>query len=136
MESAARGTAAPLADLSGTTALVAGASRGIGRAVAIGLARSGAAVAGLARSADALEQLGAEIGAEGGQFLAVEADIADVARIPDLVEEVWSWRGAIDGLLNSAGTTNRKSSLDITAEEWDRLFDVNLKGAFFLTREV
>ncbi|NIR37791.1 MAG: SDR family oxidoreductase, partial [Actinobacteria bacterium] len=115
---------------------MAGASRGIGRAVAIGLARSGAAVAGLARSADALEQLGAEIGAEGGQFLAVEADIADVARIPDLVEEVWSWRGAIDGLLNSAGTTNRKSSLDITAEEWDRLFDVNLKGAFFLTREV
>ena len=135
MEEAISGPA-PLADLSGTTALVAGASRGIGRAIALGLARSGAAVAGIARTRTDLDDLRQEIEVEGGKFLPAVADIADIDELPELVDRVWDWSGGIDSLVNAAGITNRSSALDVTADEWDRLFDVNLRGAFFLTREV
>ena len=123
-------------DLSGRTVLVAGASRGIGRAIALGAARAGAAVVGMARSGDALADLGAEIDAGGGDFLAQAADISDVDRLPALVAEATDWKGGLRGMVNSAGVTNRAKATEITPDEWDRLFDVNLKGAFFLTREV
>jgi NAD(P)-dependent dehydrogenase (short-subunit alcohol dehydrogenase family) len=90
----------------------------------------------MARTRVALDDLRQEIESGGGDFLPVVADIADVDEIPDLVGRVSDWKGSIDSLVNSAGITNRSSALDITPEEWDRLFDVNLRGAFFLTREV
>ena len=127
---------APGPDLGGTTSLVAGASRGIGRSIALGLAAAGASVVGLARSADALEHLGEEIRASGGEFLPLVADIADLANLAATVERAWKWKGGLDSLVNSAGVTNRSSPLDISAAEWDALFAVNLRGAFFLTREV
>ena len=123
-------------DLGGTTSLVAGASRGIGRSVAAGLAASGAAVAGLARSADALDHLGEEVKASGGDFLALVADIVDLDATAAAVETAWRWKGGLDSMVNAAGVTNRSSALDISPAEWDALFDVNLRGAFFLTREV
>ena len=123
-------------DLGGATSLVAGASRGIGRSIAIGLAGAGASVVGLARSADALDHLGESIRAGGGEFLPLVADIADLEATAAAVETAWRWKGGLDSLVNSAGATNRSSALEISPEEWDALFDVNLRGAFFLTREV
>ena len=123
-------------DLRGTTSLVAGASWGIGRSVALGLSSAGASVVGLARSVDALEHLGEEIRASGGEFLPLVADIADLAFMGATVERAWKWKGGLDSLVNSAGVTNRSSPLDISPAEWDELFAVNLRGAFFLTREV
>ncbi len=123
-------------DLRDSTSLVAGASRGIGRSVALGLASAGASVIGLARSVDALEHLGEEIRASGGEFLPLVADIADLDTTEKTVETAWRWKGSLDSLINAAGQTNRSSALDISPEEWDNLFDVNLRGAFFLTREV
>ena len=123
-------------DLRSATSLVAGASRGIGRSVALGLASAGASVIGLARSADALEHLGEEIRASGGEFLPLVADIADLEATEQIVATAWRWKGRLDSLVNAAGVTNRSSALDISPEEWDNLFDVNLRGAFFLTREV
>ncbi|MDE0170291.1 MAG: SDR family NAD(P)-dependent oxidoreductase [bacterium] len=123
-------------DLSGSTSLVAGASRGIGRSVAVGLAAAGASVVGLARSAEALDSLGEEIAALGGDFMPLVADISDLAAIEGHVERAWRWRGGLESLANAAGVTNRASALDISPAQWDALFDVNLRGAFFLTREV
>ena len=123
-------------DLRDSTSLVAGASRGIGRSVALGLASAGASVIGLARSVDALEHLGEEMRASGGEFLPLLADIADLDTTEETVETAWRWKGSLDSLINAAGQTNRSSALDISREEWDNLFDVNLRGAFFLTREV
>ena len=123
-------------DLAGSTSLVAGASRGIGRSIALGLSSAGAAVVGMARSADALDRLGKEIAASGGEFRPLVADISDVDTLAESVEAAWSWKGRLDSLVNSAGTTDRSSALEITPAEWDALFDVNLRGAFFLTREV
>ena len=123
-------------DLDGTTSLVVGASRGIGRDVALGLAASGASVIGMSRSADALYGLGEEIAASGGTFLPLVADISDLDAMETAVEDAWHWKEGLDSLVNSAGITNRSSALDITPAEWDAVFDVNLRGAFFLTREV
>ena len=91
---------------------------------------------GLARSADALDALGEEIVASGGEFLAIAADIAEVGALEQIVESAWRWNNGLHSMVNAAGTTDRASALDITPAEWDRLFDVNLRGAFFLTREV
>ena len=123
-------------DLRDSTSLVAGASRGIGRSVALGLASAGASVIGLARSVDALEHLGEEIRASGGEFLPLVADIADLDATEQIVATAWRWKGRLDSLVNAAGVTNRSSALDVSPTEWDNLFDVNLRGAFFLTREV
>ena len=123
-------------DLRDSTSLVAGASRGIGRSVALGLAAAGASVIGMARSADALDDLGEEIAASGGDFMPLVADIADIATVEATVERAWRWKGSLGSMVNSAGVTNRSSPLDISPSEWDELFAVNLRGAFFLTREV
>lgn len=127
---------AMLPDLARTTALVAGASRGIGRSIALGLAAAGASVIGMARSGDALDELGAEISSSGGEFLSLVADISDLDAMKSNVETTWQWKGRLDSLVNAAGITNRSSALNITPSEWDALFDVNLRGAFFLTTEV
>jgi NAD(P)-dependent dehydrogenase (short-subunit alcohol dehydrogenase family) len=123
-------------DLEGRRALVTGASRGIGRAIAAGLAEAGCAVAGLARSGDALEQLGAEIEGAGGAFLAIEHDLVDVHGSATAVERAWAWRGGLDVLVNAAGIIVRTDPLDVTPAEWDATFAVNVRGTFFITQAV
>jgi NAD(P)-dependent dehydrogenase (short-subunit alcohol dehydrogenase family) len=123
-------------ELAGRRALVTGASRGIGRAIAVGLAGAGCAVAGLARSADALEELGAEIEAAGGAFAPVAHDLAHVGGIATAAERAWAWRGGLDILVNAAGIIVRSDPLDVTPAEWDATFAVNVRGTFFLTQAV
>jgi NAD(P)-dependent dehydrogenase (short-subunit alcohol dehydrogenase family) len=123
-------------ELAGKACLVSGASRGIGRAIAAVLADAGCAVAGLARSGDALATLGGEIEAAGGSFLAVEHDLAQVDGIEAAAERAWEWRGGIDVLVNAAGIIVRTDPLAVTPAEWDDTFDVNVRGTFFLTQAV
>src|SRR5262249_2639537 len=123
-------------DLAGKRALVSGASRGIGRAIALGLADAGCDVVGLARTGDALVSLGREIGTKGARFLGVEADIADVSALADASARAWDWQGGLDILVNVAGVIVRTGPLEVTAAEWDAVFDVNVRGTFFLTQAV
>lgn len=118
--------------LEGRTALVTGASRGIGRAIAVGLAEAGAGVIGLARSRDALDALGVEIKDIGGEFMSLPGDLGNVDEIPRLLEAAWGWRSRIDVLVNIAGIIKRTPTLEITPEEWDEIFQVNVKATFFM----
>lgn len=123
-------------ELEGTCALVTGASRGIGRAIAVGLGEAGCDVVGVARSSDALARLGAEIEAAGRSFLPLELDLAQVDGIAAAIERAWEWRGRIDVLVNAAGIIVRTGPLEVTPAEWDETFDVNVRGTFFLTQAV
>jgi NAD(P)-dependent dehydrogenase (short-subunit alcohol dehydrogenase family) len=120
-------------------ALVTGAGRGIGRGIALSLARSGFAVLAndLSGSADLADTVAA-IEAAGARARAVPGNIADVAGHGALVDEAWSAFGRIDCLVNNAGVSvaRRGDVLDMTPESYDRVMGINLRGTFFLTQAV
>ena len=118
-------------DLSDRVALVTGAGRGIGRAIALGLAAAGADVAVSARSADQLAEVCQEIRALGGRALALPADLADLDALAGVFKSVESEFGRLDILFNNAGTGFRKPLLEITQADWDRVADLNLRSLFF-----
>jgi NAD(P)-dependent dehydrogenase (short-subunit alcohol dehydrogenase family) len=123
--------------LVGKVALVTGASRGLGRAMALGLAGAGADVALAGRDRGTLEPVAQEIERDlGCQALPAPLDVADLEAIPSAVEAVVTRFGRIDILVNNAGMNIRNSTLDYTPEEWDTVLDTNLKGTFFLTQQV
>ncbi len=117
--------------LKGRRAVVTGASRGIGRALAEGLARFGAQVALLARSADVLAETQSAIEAAGGRAVAHVADVRDIEGLRQAVQRAAEDLGGIDILVNNAGTEQICPSLEVSEEVWDRILDTNLKGAFF-----
>ncbi|WP_374310969.1 SDR family NAD(P)-dependent oxidoreductase [Dongia sp.] len=114
--------------LAGKRALVTGASRGIGQAIAIGLVQAGAQVAVSARSVDGLQETLRQLGGAG---VAVAMDVADVAACAQGVEAAAQALGGLDILINNAGMEQVCPSLDVSEELWDRILDTNLKGAFF-----
>lgn len=118
--------------LQGKTALVAGASRGIGQAVAEGLARAGARTILAARSVKALERISTDLREEGCQAVPLELDIASRASRLAAAEAA----GAVDILINVAGTNVRKQFTEFTTEEYERLLNTNLTGIFELTQAV
>ena len=120
--------------LSGKVAIVTGASRGIGRAIAIALAAQGAKVVASARNAEALDKLVAEIAAQGGEAAAVVGDVAVEADANKLIEEAVALFGQVDVLVNNAGITRDGLLLRMKNEDWDAVLDTNLKGAFMCTR--
>jgi len=122
--------------LEGKRALVTGASRGIGRAIALDLAQAGCDVVGIARSGAALAALGSEIEATGRRFLAVELDVASPADIPAAVARAWDWQDGLDVLVNVAGVIIRTAPLEVTPDEWDATFSVNVRGTYFVTQAV
>ena len=111
--------------LEGKRALVTGASRGIGRAIAEGLAKAGARVAVAARSLDTLKETGLH---------AIRLDVTDVSSCRAAVAETVEALGGLDILVNNAGIEQVCPSLDIEEELWDRILDTNLKGAFFVAQ--
>lgn len=123
-------------DLAGATALVTGASRGIGRAVARELARCGADVAGVSRDAANLDPLGDEVRSAGRDFLPLGADLADLAQISEIAARGLDWRGRVDVLVNCAGRMARQEVLDTSAPEWDATFALNVRAPFFLCQAI
>ncbi len=121
----------PSFDLRDRVALVTGASRGIGHDLALALAHAGARVAAAARSQADLQELVADIAAEGGEADAVELDLRDPGSIDAAIGQTVARFGRIDVLVNNAGLGTNHDALDATEAEWDELMDVNLKGLFF-----
>jgi NAD(P)-dependent dehydrogenase (short-subunit alcohol dehydrogenase family) len=120
--------------LSGYTAVVTGASRGIGRAIAMRLAEAGAEVALWARDSTALRMVASEISAARGKARAIVVDVTDsdaVNRASDLVRATMP---PVRTVVNNAGVVLRKSTEAITDEEWRRVLAVNLDGTFYVTR--
>jgi len=122
--------------LSGRVAIVTGAGVGIGKAVALELARAGAHVVAVEIDA-ALGKAAAEAAAAlGPRSLAIEADVGDLASIDRMVERTVATFGRIDILVNNAGVTRRAYIMDLTEADWDRIMRVNAKGVFFCLQRV
>lgn len=123
--------------LNGRIALVTGASRGIGRAIAIALAKAGADVAVNFRTrSGAAREVQAEAAGGGVRSIAVQADVSVRAEVERLVREVETSLGPIDILVNNAGISRPQKMEEITEEDWDELLSVNLKSCFLVTQAV
>ena len=133
-----------MTSLGGTVAIVTGASRGIGRALAMGLADAGAAVVCAARTE--VESAGSlpgtihataeAVAARGGSAIAVRCDIGDEHDIANLMESTWARFGRVDVLVNNAMTPTRAPFADSTAEQWDESMRVNVRSLFLTSRAV
>ncbi len=128
--------AGDLFDLRGRTALVTGASKGLGRAMAVGLARAGADVALCARDQADLQASRAAVEALGVRAEVFRMDVLRRASVQEAVEAVARTFGRIDILVNNAGVNVRKTTLDLSEEEWDLVLDTNLKGYFLVAQAV
>jgi len=121
--------------LAGRTALVTGASRGIGRAIAIELGRQGARVAVNYRErADAAEEVAEEIARLGSEAIAVRGDVASPDDAARIVQETVGRFGQLDILVNNAGITRDTLLLRMSERDWDAVHDTNLRGAFLVTK--
>ena len=123
--------------LDGKTALITGASRGIGRAIAIRLASEGAAVAiNYAGNAKAAEEVKSIIEAAGGKVMLVQADVSSAESVDAMIKEVVEAFGGIDILVNNAGITRDGLLMRMKEEDWDAVINTNLKGVFYCTKAV
>jgi 2-deoxy-D-gluconate 3-dehydrogenase len=120
--------------LDGKTALVTGAGRGLGQAMAVGLAEAGADIAGL----DVLsnDETAAQVQGLGRRFLSLSCDLlqAGVAELEQIVERVVQELGRLDILINNAGIIRRAPVLEFSEKDWDEVMQINLKAAFFLSQ--
>jgi len=123
-------------NLSNKIALVTGASRGIGAAIAMDLARAGAAVAiNYVHNAEKAEAVRAEIIAAGGRAITVKADMANGSEIAVMFAQIRTELGEVDILVNNAAVETRIASLDFPGEEYDRIMDTNLKACFLCCQQ-
>jgi 3-oxoacyl-[acyl-carrier protein] reductase len=120
--------------LAGGTAVVTGASRGIGRAIALRLAEAGADIALWARDGDALAHVAAEVTAHGVRALPAVCDVADPAAVHAAATEVRRALAPVTVVVNNAGAVLRKPTAEITDAEWRRVIAINLDGTFHVTR--
>jgi 3-oxoacyl-[acyl-carrier protein] reductase len=126
-----------LQKLSDRVAIVTGASRGIGRAVALALAAEGAhVVVNYARSGEAAEQVVATITEAGGKALALQADVSQPEQVDALIKETIAKFDRVDVLVNNAGITRDTLLLRMKPEDWQAVIDLNLTGVFLCTRAV
>jgi NAD(P)-dependent dehydrogenase (short-subunit alcohol dehydrogenase family) len=123
--------------LSGQVAIVTGAGRGLGRAIAVRLADAGAAVVVAARSAADLDSLLAEIESRGGHALSVVADLSDESQAKAVIRAAAeAFDGRVDVLVNNVGWTFRGAIADIPSQNWQKSLETNLSSTFFCTRAV
>src|SRR5665647_1621688 len=123
-------------DLSGRVAFVSGASSGLGAQFARTLASAGAAVVLASRRVDKLKDLRAQIEGEGGDAHVMELDVTDHGSIKSAVAHAETEVGSIDILINNSGVSTTQRIQDVSEEDYDYIFDTNLKGAFFVAQEV
>src|SRR2546426_2318117 len=122
--------------LDGKVAIVTGGSRGIGAEVGARLAEHGAAVVVSGRDGDRLQRAVRDLEAQGGAALGVVADVASREDCDRLVNAARQHFGRIDVLVNNAGVTRDELLVPVKDEDWDRVIEVNLRGAFLMTRAV
>ncbi len=122
--------------LAGKVAIVTGASKGIGRASAIGLAAEGAAVVAVARSGDKLEALRGEIEAAGGRCAPVVGDVAQKATADETLDVALGRFGRVDVLLNNAGIGSYADFVDYSVEDYDSIMNTNMRSTFLFTKAV
>lgn len=118
-------------ELKGKVAIVTGGGQGIGRACALKLAAAGADVAAVDINDETAASTAAAIEAMGRRGLAIKADLGEVAEIDRMVDETVAALGRLDIIVNNAGVTRRADIMELTEEDWDRIYRVNAKGVFF-----
>jgi gluconate 5-dehydrogenase len=123
-------------DLSGKTALVTGASRGLGLGFAKTLAEAGANVIMTSRTLASLDEPAAEVESLGAKVAKIELDVREQASIQKAVAEAMKAFGSIEILVNNAGCNIRKPALDVEWDDWNLILDTNLRGVFFVAQEV
>jgi 2-deoxy-D-gluconate 3-dehydrogenase len=123
-------------DLSGKVAIVTGGGRGIGKAIALGLAECGAKLVLASRTQEELEKMASEIKGNGGEATPVVTDLMESEQINALVEASMKTYGRIDILINNAARSFLRPLMDLREDGWDKIFDVNCKAAFLLSRAV
>ncbi|MBY0117170.1 SDR family NAD(P)-dependent oxidoreductase [Paenibacillus xylanexedens] len=125
----------PTFHLDGQTALVTGAGRGIGKAIAIGLAQSGSDVVLVSRTMKEIEETAAYIYEQTGRkALALTADVTSREQMEETFQEAISEMGSLDILVNNAGMNIRTPALEVTDEQWETIMQTNLKSAFFASQ--
>ncbi|SNC74574.1 3-oxoacyl-[acyl-carrier protein] reductase [Hymenobacter gelipurpurascens] len=125
-----------MASIEGKNALVTGAGKGIGRAVAVALAHEGVNVALLARTESQLREVAQEIEALGVKAVVVTADVADRASVEKAVGQALTELGTLDILINNAGIGTFAKLVDMDPAEWEKIIQVNLMGTYYTTRAV
>ncbi|MBV9428800.1 MAG: glucose 1-dehydrogenase [Bradyrhizobiaceae bacterium] len=123
-------------ELSGQVALVTGAGQGIGKAAALALAKAGADTVVTDINEASVKETAAAIAATGRSVLAVRADVGNIDEIDRMVKEAVARFGKVDALVNNAGVTRRAYIMDLTEDDWNRIFRVNAKGVFFCLQRV
>jgi 2-deoxy-D-gluconate 3-dehydrogenase len=122
--------------LAGKRALVTGASRGLGQAIAVGLAEAGADVVCASTHRAGTDETAAYVRAAGRRAWQVEADLADRAAVLAMADDTESMAGSIDILVNNGGTISRHPAVDHPLEEWDRVLRTNLDSVFILSQRL
>lgn len=123
-------------DLKNKTALVTGAGKGIGKAIALALAKEGVNVILVARTQEEIDSVAAKVRSLRVKALAVTADVADINSVNTAVEKALSEFGAIDILINNAGIASFGKFLELEPTDWERIIQVNLMGPYYMTRAV
>ena len=123
-----------LFDLSGRISIVTGGNGGIGRAIALGLARAGAAVAVFARNEEKNQRVIGELQALGVRALAVRVDVAERGQLQPALKKVEETLGSVSILVNNAGISVVAGVLDQTPEDWDKVIETNLNTCFLLSK--
>jgi 3-oxoacyl-[acyl-carrier protein] reductase len=123
-----------MSELAGQVAVVTGAGRGIGRAIALKLARSGADIAVVSRTAENSAKVAAEIRELGGKSWSYAVDVSDAASVSAAAEKILADAGRVDILVNNAGVTRDGLLMRMSDADWDTVLDTNLKGAFLFTK--
>jgi NAD(P)-dependent dehydrogenase (short-subunit alcohol dehydrogenase family) len=125
-----------LCNLGGKLVLVTGAGTGIGQGVAVALAEMGADVAlHYSRSAEGARQAVAHITAQGGRAIAIQGDLERVGDCQRVVDEAAAFLGGLDGLVNNAGITTTINFLDVSEEQFNRSYNLNIRGQFFCAQQ-
>lgn len=123
-------------DLSGRVAMVTGGGRGIGKAIALGLAQCGAKLVLTSRTKEELEKVASEIKENGGEAMPLVTDLMESDQINTLVEATMKAHGRVDILINNAARSFLRPLMDLREDGWDKIFNVNCKAAFLLSRAV
>src|SRR5438132_3686444 len=116
-------------------ALVTGAGRGMGRAIALQYAQAGAAVAAVDIDGQTAQETSAAIEAAGGRSLPIQADVGELASLDRMVQQAVETFGRLDVIVNNAGVTRYLDIMEVTEADWDRIHRVNAKGVFFCMQQ-